>query len=565
MRPTGRFALRFGTTVPTQKASGTPSLQETFMRTNLPVTQHEFMIPEGVTLVSTTDLQSRITYCNPAFVAVSGFERDELLGQPHNLVRHPDMPAEAFRDMWTTLASGSPWSALVKNRRKNGDHYWVVANATPMVENGQAVGYMSVRTRPTREQVQQAEALYARMRAERDSGRITLALQRGRVVRTGVLGRLQDMARPTLGKRMALSSVGLATAGLVAGELAAPFGVEAHLGAGAFLLVVAAAAALLMRRQVLRPLNQAVAFANRMAAGDLSARFQGQASGEFGELSKALNQLNVNLQAVVSDVRHEVEGVQVASRQIAAGNQDLSSRTESQASSLEQTAASVEELSSTVQQSANASREASVLSQRSASVAREGNDAMSRVIHTMDDISRSSNRIGEIIGVIDGIAFQTNILALNAAVEAARAGEQGRGFAVVAGEVRNLAQRTLTASREIKALIDESTDKVVTGSQLVHSTGKTMADVVQSVEQVSGLIADITGATQEQALGLSQINQAVGQLDAVTQQNSAMVEELAAAASSLQAQAGVVNDAVRVFRLAPRADTARTSSPQATR
>jgi aerotaxis receptor len=535
------------------------------MRTNLPVTQHEFMIPEGVTLVSTTDLQSRITYCNPAFVAVSGFDRDELLGQPHNLVRHPDMPSEAFRDMWTTLASGSPWSALVKNRRKNGDHYWVVANATPMVENGQAVGYMSVRTRPTREQVQQAEALYARMRAERDSGRITLALQRGRVVRTGVRGRLQGMTRLTLGKCMALSSLGLAAAGFVMGEIAAPFGVQAHFGAGAALLVAATATALLLRRQMLRPLSQAVAFANRMAAGDLSARYQGQASGEFGELSKALNQLNVNLQAVVSDVRHEVEGVQVASQQIAAGNQDLSSRTESQASSLEQTAASVEELSSTVQQSANASREASVLSQRSASVAREGNDAMARVIHTMDDISHSSNRIGEIIGVIDGIAFQTNILALNAAVEAARAGEQGRGFAVVAGEVRNLAQRTLTASREIKALIDESTDKVVTGSQLVHSTGKTMADVVQSVEQVSGLIADITGATQEQALGLSQINQAVGQLDAVTQQNSAMVEELAAAASSLQAQARVVNDAVRVFRLEQRADTARTSTPRASR
>jgi aerotaxis receptor len=249
--------------------------------------------------------------------------------------------------------------------------------------------------------------------------------------------------------------------------------------------------------------------------------------------------------------------VQVASSQIAAGNQDLSSRTESQASSLEQTAASVEELSSTVQQSANASREASVLSQRSASVAREGNDAMARVIHTMDDISRSSKRIGEIIGVIDGIAFQTNILALNAAVEAARAGEQGRGFAVVAGEVRSLAQRTMTASREIKALIDESTGQVAAGSELVHSTGKTMTEVVQSVEQVNGLIADITHATQEQALGLGQINQAVGQLDAVTQQNSAMVEQLAAAAGSLQAQAQVMNDAVRVFRLQQRAGAVR--------
>ena len=522
------------------------------MRNNLPVTQQEFVIPEGVTLVSTTDLQSRITYCNPAFVAVSGFERDELIGQPHNIVRHPDMPPEAFRDMWATLASGSPWSALVKNRRKNGDHYWVVANATPMVEHGKTVGYMSVRTRPTREQVQQADALYARMRAESDNGRASLVLRRGRVGRAGFMGRLQGLLRPTLGKGIALACVGLAAAGLVAGELAAPLGVAAHIGAGAALLAVAASAAWLLRRQLLNPLRQAVDLANLMAAGDLSARHQKPARGEFEALFKALNQLNVNLQAVVSDVRHEVEGVQVASGEIAAGNQDLSSRTESQASSLEQTAASVEELSSTVQQSANSSREASALSQRSARVAREGNDAMVRVIDTMDEISRSSHRIGEIIGVIDGIAFQTNILALNAAVEAARAGEQGRGFAVVAGEVRSLAQRTLAASKEIKALIEASANTVAAGSELVHSTGKTMTDVVDSVEQVNNLIAEITGATQEQALGLGQINQAVGQLDSVTQQNAAMVEELAAAASSLQAQARVMNDAVRVFRLNQR-------------
>jgi aerotaxis receptor len=519
------------------------------MRTNLPVTHNEFVLPEGTMLVSTTDLQSRITYCNPAFVAVSGYERGELLGQPHNLVRHPDMPTEAFRDMWATLASGSPWSALVKNRRKNGDHYWVMANATPVVENGQTVGYMSVRTRPTREQVREAEALYARLRSEHAAGRQAIALQRGRVVRTGLTGRLQGMVRPTLGKRLGLCSVGLAAVGMALGDHAAGHGTGVQLAAAAVLLAIAALAALSLRSQVLKPLTQSVAFANRMAAGDLSARFNGARGGEFAELARALDQLNVNLQAVVSDVRHEVEGVQVASSQIASGNQDLSSRTESQASSLEQTAASMEELGSTVQQSANASREASVLSQHSAGVARAGNEAMARVVSTMDDISQSSSRIGEIIGVIDGIAFQTNILALNAAVEAARAGEQGRGFAVVAGEVRNLAQRTLSAAKEIKLLIDESARKVAAGSALVHSTGKTMAEVVGSVEQVNGLIAGITGATQEQALGLAQINQAVGQLDASTQQNSAMVEELAAAASSLQAQAGVMHDAVRIFRL----------------
>ncbi len=522
------------------------------MRTNLPVTHQEFVIPEGVTLVSTTDLQSRITYCNPAFVAVSGFEREELIGQPHNLVRHPDMPTEAFRDMWATLASGSPWSALVKNRRKNGDHYWVVANATPVMENGQAVGYMSVRTKPTRQQVQEAEALYARMRSEAASGQSSIALHHGRVVRTGLVGRLQLGLQLTLGKRIAMSSVGLAAVGLVIGEYAASHGTAAHVGAGAVLLVIATFAALSLRNQILSRLTQSISFANQMAAGDLSARFKGESRGEFGELSRALNQLNVNLQAVVSDVRHEVEGVQVASNEIAAGNSDLSSRTESQASSLEETAASMEQLTSTVQQSANSSREASVLSQRSATVAREGNNAMNQVVATMEDISKSSRRIGEIIGVIDGIAFQTNILALNAAVEAARAGEQGRGFAVVAGEVRSLAQRTLSAAKEIKVLIDESADKVTHGSQLVHSAGQTMANVVGSVEQVNGLIAEITGATHEQSMGLAQINQAVGQLDSVTQQNSAMVEELSAAASSLQAQARVMNDAVKIFRLEKR-------------
>jgi len=519
------------------------------MRNNLPVTQKEFVIPDGVTLVSTTDLKSHITYCNPAFIAVSGYDREELLGQPHNIVRHPDMPAEAFRDMWATLQSGSPWSALVKNRRKNGDHYWVMANATPVVENGQVVGYMSVRTKPTRQQIEGAEALYARMRAEAQNGRASLALNRGAVVGTGLIGQMRRRFQLTVGRKLSLGAVALAAAGLLGGELASPFGAAGLAVASAALLAVSLAGAALMRRQVVTPLEAAVKFANQMAAGDLSARFNAKHKAEFGELARALNQLNVNLQAVVADVRHEVEGVQVASSQIAAGNQDLSSRTESQASSLQETAASMEQLTSTVQQSANSSREATHLAMRAATVAREGNAAMAQVVNTMDDINRSSQRIGEIIQVIDGISFQTNILALNAAVEAARAGEQGRGFAVVAGEVRQLAQRTLAAAKEIKVLIDESAHKVAQGSQLVHDTGATIGKVVTAVEQVNGLITEITGATDEQSMGIAQINQAVGQLDAVTQQNSAMVEELAAAASSLTAQAAVMNDAVRIFRL----------------
>jgi aerotaxis receptor len=518
------------------------------MRSNLPVTQQEFVIPDGVTLVSTTDLSSHITYCNPAFVAVSGYSRDELIGQPHNLVRHPDMPAEAFSDMWATLQSGRPWSALVKNRRKNGDHYWVMANATPIMANGQATGYMSVRTKPTREQIEGAEALYARMRTEAQEGRTRLVLRHGQVERAGWRGRLHRWTRPTLGRKLGALALALA------------FGVQflEHFTEGmpdwvqpvavVMTALVALGVAALMRHLMVAPVERAVAFANQMAAGDLTARLGSLGGGEFGQLASALNQLNVNLQAVVSDVRREVEGVQVASSEIASGNQDLSARTEAQASNLEQTAASMEELTSTVEHSSSSAREASTLSERAAVVAREGNAAMGQVISTMDEISRSSSRIGEIIQVIEGISFQTNILALNAAVEAARAGEQGRGFAVVAAEVRSLAQRTSSAAKEIKVLIDESAAQVARGGERVHGTGRTMGQVVAAVEQVSGLIHEITSASREQSSGLSQINQAVGQLDSVTQQNSAMVEELAAAASALQHQAQVMQASVQIFR-----------------
>ena len=519
------------------------------MRTNLPVSQQEFVIPDGVTLVSMTDLTSRITYCNPNFVSVSGYSREELIGQPHNLVRHPDMPAEAFRDMWATLQSGSPWSALVKNRRKNGDHYWVLANATPMIENGQVNGYMSVRTKPTRAQIDSAETLYARMRAEAETGNPSLALHSGHLVRTGWRGRLRDWTRPTLGRKLAFMTLCVAFGGLLLETAAEGSSDAVHLAAFAVTGVLSLVAATVMKRMLVSPLGSVLEFANRMAAGDLSARLDTTRTDEIGEITRALNQLNVNLMAVVTDVRHEVEGVQVASGEIASGNQDLSARTEAQASSLEQTAASMEELTSTVENSATSAREAALLSTRASEVARQGNEAMGEVIHTMGDISRSSSRIGEIIQVIEGISFQTNILALNAAVEAARAGEQGRGFAVVASEVRSLAQRTSSAAREIKQLIDDSADQVRRGSELVNSTGQTMGNVVGAVQQVNALISEITSATHEQTMGLSQINQAIGQLDSVTQQNSAMVEELAAAASSLQSQSSVMKESVQVFRL----------------
>ncbi|MEW6478316.1 MAG: methyl-accepting chemotaxis protein [Pseudomonadota bacterium] len=242
--------------------------------------------------------------------------------------------------------------------------------------------------------------------------------------------------------------------------------------------------------------------------------------------------MQVNLRAVVSDVQAEVDHVQVASGQIASGNQDLAARTEAQASSLEETAAAMDEINSTIENTAQSAQEASRLSVHASDAASDCATAVTRLVHTMDGINQSSHRIGEIIGVIDSISFQTNILALNAAVEAARAGEQGKGFAVVAGEVRHLAQRTLTAAQEIKALIEDSRNKVEAGTQQVHQTGDTIRTMVGTVQQVNALIGEITTAAREQSQGIHQINQAVSHIDSVTQQNSALVEELAAAEAS---------------------------------
>ena len=305
-------------------------------------------------------------------------------------------------------------------------------------------------------------------------------------------------------------------------------------------------------RSITVPLDEAVETIDAIAAGDLTRELQSTRKDEFGHMLRSLSAMSTRLRGVVSEVRVGVDSVSSASIQIANGNHDLSARTEQTASNLEETAASMEQLTATVSQSADTARQANQLAGTAAQAAARGGEVVGQVVSSMQQITDSSKKISDIIGTIDGIAFQTNILALNAAVEAARAGEQGRGFAVVAAEVRNLAQRTLGAAKEIKVLIDESADKVTHGSQLVHSAGQTMANVVGSVEQVNGLIAEITGATHEQSMGLAQINQAVGQLDSVTQQNSAMVEELSAAASSLQAQARVMNDAVKIFRLEHR-------------
>ncbi len=343
-------------------------------------------------------------------------------------------------------------------------------------------------------------------------------------------------------------------------------GMLATIGVG---LLLAGVVSFFLIRGILGPLNAAVATARRVAGGDLSVRAGVHGRDEIGQLLRAIDDMSAGLAGIVGRVRSGTDAIGCASSEIAAGNLDLSGRTEAQASSLEQTAAAMQELTGTVRKNAASARQANALAATASAVAARSGAAVAQVVETMADIDASSRKIADIIGEIDSIAFQTNILALNAAVEAARAGEGGRGFAVVASEVRTLAQRSATAARSIKALIVDSVQKVGAGNALVTQAGGTMREVLDSVEQMTGIMGAITAASQEQSLGIEQVNQAIAQMDEVTQQNAALVEQAAATAQAMQDQAGELRRVVDVFRLddgddqAPRRLTPSSPRPAA--
>ena len=317
----------------------------------------------------------------------------------------------------------------------------------------------------------------------------------------------------------------------------------------AFALVIGILASIWITRSITRPLNTGLALANQVAAGDLTATIEVTSNDEFGKLLGALKAMNDNLTRMVRDIRTSAESIRTAADEVSLGNADLSQRTEEQASTLEETASSMEELTSAVRENTQSAGDASVLAKQANQVAARGGEVVSAVVDTMNEIRDSSKKIGDIIGVIDGIAFQTNILALNAAVEAARAGEQGRGFAVVAAEVRSLAQRSAAAAKEIKTLIGDSVQRVEAGTRQVQEAGTTMSEIVASVEKVTANIDQISSASREQADGIEQVNRAVSQMDQVVQQNAAVVEQAAAAAESVQANAQVLVQSVSVFKL----------------
>jgi len=514
------------------------------MRTNLPITQREYDFPAGATLMSTTDAQGRIIYANDSFVAVSGYTREELEGQPHNLVRHPDMPREAFADMWATLQGGEPWTALVKNRRKDGDHYWVRANATPIVRDGKRVGYMSVRTKPGRDEVVAAEALHAAFR--KGQGR-RLRFNKGLISRTGLM-RWRSLGQ-TMPVRWRLRLAALvATPAVIACAWLQGLAGTGLLEFAASAAVCLAATTWWLQSQISTPLERMRDQALRVAAGDTQAAQPMDRLDEIGMTLRCIGQLGLMFRWIIDDVTGQVRVAKTATTEIAQGTNDLSGRTEQAAASVEETAASMEQMTAAVKGNAATARQASQMADSASAAATKGGQAVADVVRTMNDITNSSRKISEIISVIEGIAFQTNILALNAAVEAARAGEQGRGFAVVASEVRSLAHRSADAAKEIKTLITDSVERVEAGCRQVDEAGRKMQDIVAQVQSVSTMIGEINAATVEQTSGIAQVSQAIGHIDQVTQQNAALVEQSSAASGSLSQQMGRLADAVGVFQ-----------------
>lgn len=716
------------------------------MKVNMPVTDHEVQMKKGTILVTRTDQKGIITYANDAFIEISGFTKDEIIGKNHNVVRHPDMPAAAFEDLWATINAGNPWTALVKNRTKQGDYYWVEANVTPVFKDGNIHEFLSVRFSPSRDEISKAEAFYRDLNAKKAQMRPTgfrLLLKKiseMKPVYKGLIALLlfllpsaysmylaylqQDFAMMffmiltnmaaiiiffrinQLFSRTLESAIGLCytlasgyyknqvdlnrmdqigdfnraifsmqvkmTSDLAfAQEEAASssrikqaldqvtgnvimadadyqiiylnhaaevmfkkneadfrkdlpdFNAETLVGSnidifyknpahqrgmldtlketisedmvigGRNMVVIATPVYSDERRlgtvvewldktQEVNIQNEIETIVNKIKSGQLDSRIGVEdKEGFFEQLSVSINELSAVVEQVINDIAHVMSGVaegdltreitqdyegtfgsckndinislkklsdvfkevlqtaefiNSSSQEIASGNNNLSQRAEQQASSLEETASSMEELTSTVKNNADNAQQANQVSSSARQLAEKGGAVVNSAVDAMQEINESSNKIAEIIGVIDEIAFQTNLLALNASVEAARAGEQGRGFSVVATEVRNLAQRSATAAKESKELIQTSVQKVRTGTEFVNETGKSLNEIVTGVKKVGDIVAEIAAASVEQSQGIEQVNQSVNEMDEITQQNAALAEQASAASVSMSDQ-----------------------------
>ncbi|MCP4529585.1 MAG: methyl-accepting chemotaxis protein [Delftia sp.] len=518
------------------------------MRRNVYVTQREYPLSEGETLLSVTDLKGRIVYANDAFIRVSGFEAAELYGKAHSIVRHPDMPAAAFADMWSTIQRGLPWSALVKNRRKNGDHYWVRANASPIRHAGAVVGYLSVRTRPEPCEVQQHAALYEQINA----GVRSLGLHRGFPVGRGAVGALQRWWRfRPLAWRVQAVVAGLwllGSAGLWSSVLQASAVPLAQVWPAWLIWSLACVAAgQWLRSRLLMPLAALRGQAQAVASGQQTdARFL-QRTDEIGAIGSAVRQTGLNLVSLVGDIQGKSDQVRRCALAVQQGSTELSDRTEAAAASLEQSAQAMQALASAIERSSAQAGEAAARARHGVDMAGQSSRMVVQLDQGMRGVAQTSDQVGQISSLIGGIAFQTNLLALNAAVEAARAGEHGKGFAVVADEVRGLSQRSARAARQIKALIEASQQQVAQSCAMAREVGEAMLAVQADMREQLVLAEGMQAASQAQAGGVQQVQAAVQQLEQMTQHNAALARDTIGHAQLLAGQAQALEAAASVF------------------
>jgi aerotaxis receptor len=519
---------------------------------NLPVTNEEYVLSEQDVIITRTDLSGRIVYANEAFLKSSGFQRDEVMGEPQNIIRHPDMPAEVYRDMWDTIGMDLPWTGVVKNRRKTGGYYWVTANVTPVFERGRKVGYMSVRTRPSDAQITNATELYRKLNTE---GAQKLQLSGGIAIRKGAGGAMDWLLRLPVDLRLwAIMATLMAIILLLAVNVLHPLLPDVSQSLQAFVLAgigiaIALTCGAYLTRNVLDPLRALNDCALGVLNGHIREQFPEQGDAQAKLLGRMLNQMNAKLVGVLIDAKISIDVIRDTTQEFARGNADLATRTDEQASAIEQTTASLAEVTETAEQNALGAERANVTGRETSESAEVAAQEVQKTVEVMARVREHSRKISEITSVIDSIAFQTNIIALNASVEAARAGQYGRGFAVVATEVRSLAQRTTAAAREIKTLIETSLDTVTAATQAATRAGETMNTVEQAVTRLTHTLHEIARASQGQSEQITQINIAVGQVSELTQRNAALVERSAAASTDLQLQTQSLDTSVSIFQI----------------
>ncbi|MGV6818010.1 MAG: methyl-accepting chemotaxis protein [Thiotrichales bacterium] len=482
------------------------------MKRNLPVTQREVVMKDGSMLVSKTDLKGRITYCNSEFIEISGFTEGELIGKSHNIVRHPDMPPAAFEDMWRTIKQGKPWEGLVKNRCKAGDFYWVKANVAPISENGKVIGFMSLRLKPSREEIQAAESLYKELNTSEQAA--TRYLNPRRTIKD----RIQAFSLATLLKTAAFGIVLFQSAVALLLLFNAPkFAVWAVLLATVGFALWASRA---IYQRVSRPLSKAVNKINLLSEGRYFEWCDFSGDDEFTRLNAAIRISQIKLGFDMTDTTETVRKLLILTSHLGS----VASNFQATAASMEESAANITEINSLVRNNSTNTQDADVTAKAARENAEQGGQVLSEVQVAMERISTASLKIKEIISVIDEIAFKTNLLALNAAVEAAHAGDQGRGFAVVADEVRNLSQHTTNAATQVKALIEDTVLKVEEGTELVDGSGVVLGNVIGQVNKVSELLSEISLAGREQAIGVDALADNIQVINERFQETNDLIE-----------------------------------------